>query len=121
MDLAAASVAFGDVALTELRPSHVEAWVKEMQDKGLEPTTICTRFRNVRNVLRAAVRDRFMPRDVADRVRLPRQRKASAAMIVPTTEDVGRRSAPRETTSRRTSRCAPSQACAAAKRPRSSQ
>ena len=34
MDLAAKSVTFGDVALVDLRPSHVEAWVKAMQDKG---------------------------------------------------------------------------------------
>jgi integrase len=89
MDLAANSVTFGDVALTELRVSHVEAWVKTMQDKGLEPTTIRTRFANIRNVLRAAVRDRFMPRDITDRVRLPRARKAAAAMTIPTPEQVG--------------------------------
>ena len=89
MDLAAKSVTFGTLALTELRASHVETWVKSMQDKGLEPTTVRTRFANVRNVLRAAVRDRCMPSDVADRVRLPRQRKASAAMTIPTAEEVG--------------------------------
>jgi integrase len=60
-----------------------------MQEKGPEPTTIRTRFANVRNVIRAAVRDRCMPRDVADRVRLPRQRKASAAMAIPTADEVG--------------------------------
>jgi integrase len=32
------------VPLAELRASHVETWVKSMQDKGLEPTTIRTRF-----------------------------------------------------------------------------
>jgi integrase len=63
--------------------------VKSMQDKGLEPTTIRTRFANVRNVIRAAVRDRCIPRDVADRVRLPQQRKASAAMAIPTADEVG--------------------------------
>ncbi len=89
MDLAANSVTFGHVSLVELRPSHVEVWVKSMQDRGLEPTTIRTRFANVRNVLRAAVRDRFIPRDVAERVRLPRQRKALAAMAIPTAEEVG--------------------------------
>jgi integrase len=89
MDLASGSVTFGHLPLAELRASHVETWVKSMQDKGLEPTTIRTRFANVRNVLRSAVRDRCMPRDVADRVRLPRQRKASAAMAIPTADEVG--------------------------------
>jgi integrase len=89
MDLAANSVTFGTVALSDLRPSHVETWVKSMQDKGLQPTTIRTRFANVRNVIRGAVRDRFMPRDLAEHVRLPRQRKVSAAMTIPTAEEVG--------------------------------
>jgi integrase len=89
MDLAANSVTFGHVGLAELRMSHVEAWVKSMQDKGLEPTTIRTRFANVRNVLRAALRDRCLARDVADRVRLPRTRKATAAMTIPAPEQVG--------------------------------
>jgi hypothetical protein len=51
--------------------------VKAMRDNGLEPTTVRTRYRNVRNAPRAAVRDRFMARDIGDRVRLPRVRKAS--------------------------------------------
>ena len=58
MNLAANSVTFGNVAFADLRASHIEAWVKRMQDNGLEPTTIRTRFANVRNVMRAAVRDR---------------------------------------------------------------
>jgi integrase len=90
MDLAARSVTFGHVALADLRSSHVESWVKAMQDKELEPTTIRTRFVGARTVIRAAVRDRYMPRDVTDRVRLPRARKASAAMAIPTAEEVGR-------------------------------
>lgn len=89
MDLAANSVTFGSVGLADLRPSHVEAWVKRMQEKGLEPTTIRTRFANVGNVIRAAVRDRAMPRDVTVSVKLPRARKASAAMSIPTAVDVG--------------------------------
>jgi integrase len=89
MDLASASVMFGHLPLAELRASHVETWVKSMQDRGLQPTTIRTRFANVRNVLRAAVRDRVMLRDVADRVQIPRQRKTSAAMAIPTADEVG--------------------------------
>lgn len=89
MDLSANSVTFGDVGLADLRPSHIEAWVKRMQDNGLEPTTIRTRFANVRNIIRAAVRDRLLARDVTQRVKLPRIRKAEAAMSIPTTQEVG--------------------------------
>ena len=60
-----------------------------MQESDLEPTTIRTRFVNVRSVIRAAVRDRFMPSDVADRIKLPRVRKAAAAMSISTAEEVG--------------------------------
>jgi integrase len=89
MDLAAGSVTFGSIGLADLRPSHVEAWVKAIQDSGLEPSTIRTRFNNVRSVIRAAVRDRFMPHDVTAGVKLPRARKASAAMVIPTAAEVG--------------------------------
>jgi hypothetical protein len=36
MDLSANSVTFGDLGFADLRPSHIEAWVKSMQDKPLE-------------------------------------------------------------------------------------
>jgi integrase len=69
--------------------SSGQARVKAMETEGLQPTTIRTRYGNVRNVIRAAVRDRFMPRDITQAVRLPRTRKAAAAMTIPTAEEVG--------------------------------
>lgn len=89
MDLAAKSVTFGTVALVDLRPSHVEAWVKAMQDKGLEPSTIKTRFNNVRSVLRAAERDRLLARDPAQNVKLPRIVKGETSMRIPAPAEVG--------------------------------
>jgi integrase len=89
MDLAANSVSFGDVAFADLKPSHVQAWVKAMQDKPLEASTIRTRFVNVRGVIRAAVRDRMLAHDVTDNVKLPRRRRADAAMTIPSPADVG--------------------------------
>ena len=84
MDLAVNSTPFGDVPFSDLRPSHVHAWVKAMQDKPLQASTIHTRFVNVRGVVRAAVRDRLLAHDVTANTKLPRQRKASAAMSIPT-------------------------------------
>ncbi|BCN82774.1 hypothetical protein RE0356_14150 [Prescottella equi] len=89
MDLAANSVPFGNIALADLRPSHVETWVKAMQDKPLQPGTIKTRFNNVRSVLRAAKRDKVLGEDPTERVTLPRRRRADAAMVIPTPRQVG--------------------------------
>lgn len=89
MKLAADGVTFGDVALSDLRPSHVEKWVKEMQDKPLAPGTIKTRFNNVHAVLRAAIRDKVLARDPAESITLPRRRRADAAMTIPTAAQVG--------------------------------
>jgi integrase len=89
MDLAANSVTFGDNAFGDLKPSHIQAWIKAMQDKPLAASTIRTRFMNVRGVIRAAVRDRMLAHDVTDNVKLPRQRRASAAMEIPSPAEVG--------------------------------
>ncbi|WP_368681894.1 tyrosine-type recombinase/integrase [Mycobacterium intracellulare] len=90
MNLAAGSVTFGDVAFADLKPSHIEGWVKWMKDKPLAASTIKTRFNNVRSVIRAAVDDRFLARDVCARVSLPRTQPASEKMSIPTPEEVGK-------------------------------
>lgn len=90
MNLAAGSVTFATVGFADLRASHVESWVKAMQDKPLRPSTIHTRFVNVRGVIRAAVRDRVLAHDVTANVKLPRRRKSEAAMTIPTPAEVGR-------------------------------
>ena len=87
--LAVNSVTFGKIAFSDLRPSHVQAWVKAMQDKPIQASTIHTRFVNVRGVVRAAVKDRLLAHDVTATTRLPRQRKAAAAMSIPTPAEVG--------------------------------
>src|SRR5262249_11449761 len=92
-DLAANSVTFGNIELNRLRPSHLQAWVKAMQDKPLEASTIRTRFNNVRAVIRAAVADRAIPFDVTLNVRLPRVGKPEKAdddgLVIPTIAEVG--------------------------------
>jgi integrase len=84
MRLAARTVTFSEIPLKSLRRSHVEAWVKHEQTRGLAPGTVKTRVQNVRTVLRAAVRDRVIPADPSDGVTLPRARRAEAAMVLPT-------------------------------------
>lgn len=89
MNLAANGVTFADVAMVEVRPSHVETWVKSMQDRGLAPGTIKTRFNNVRSVLRAGLRDKVLAVDPSAGISLPRRRRTDAAMTIPTPKQVG--------------------------------
>jgi integrase len=93
MNIAASSVTFGNVELERLRPSHLQAWVKTMQDKPLAASTIRTRFNNVRAAIRAAVADRAIPFDVTASVRLPSVRKPEGAdgdgLTIPEATEVG--------------------------------
>lgn len=96
MRLAAGSVTFASVPLGRVLRSHVEQWVKHMQTEqrgygreyGLAPGTIKTRFNNVRAVFRAAVKDRIISADPTEGVRLPRTRKADAALKLPDSAEV---------------------------------
>ena len=86
-DQALAAVPFGDVPLSKIRRSHVEAWVKESSAK-LAPSTVRTRFNYVSMALRGAVRDLEIAVNPADGVKLPRQRRAEQAMEIPTVREV---------------------------------
>ena len=86
---AANSVPFGDVPMSRIAPSHVQAWVKGMttgtaaRPHGLAASTIRTRFNYVSMVFRAAVVDRVIATDPTKGVKLPRARKAEHAMSLP--------------------------------------
>lgn len=86
MTLAVDKCTFKDVPLSRLRRSHVEQWVKTMT-ANLAASTIHTRVNNVRSVLRAAVRDKYLTDDPSDGVVLPRRRRAEHAMRIPTPAD----------------------------------
>ena len=80
MSLAVRSADFNGMELRKIRPTHGEAWVKGMTVRGLAAGTVKTRFVNVRSVFRAAMRDKVISSDPTEGVRLPRQRRADAAM-----------------------------------------
>lgn len=90
MDLAVRSTELGDLPVGSIRRSHVEAWIKAMTARGLAPGTVATRVGNVRSVFRAAMRDKVIGTDPSEGVVLPRRRKTTAAMTIPTAEQVGR-------------------------------
>lgn len=89
MSLAARSVPFAAKPMKQIRHSEIETWIKSMDAAGLAPGTIKTRYVNVRSVFRAAVKDRVIGSDPTNGVRLPRGRRADAAMSIPTPEEVG--------------------------------
>jgi len=96
---AASSVTFARVPMRDLRPSHLQGWVKAMslpapsRRQGLAPSTVRTRFNWVHIALRGAVADRVIPTDPSAGLRLPRVRKQAAAMTIPTPAEVGRATA----------------------------
>lgn len=87
-DNAVSKAPFSALPLKVIRPSHLQAWVKAMSDGGLAASTIHTRVVHVRQVLRAAVKDRFIPTDPSEDLVLPRRRKAEHAMLLPTPSEV---------------------------------
>lgn len=90
MSLAVRSSTFSDLELRNLKRSHVESWVKKMNQDGLAAGTVKTRLTNVRSVLRGARSDRLLAVDPAEGVTLPRTRRAEAAMTIPSPADMGR-------------------------------
>jgi len=89
MSLAARWVPFARTSMKQARRSDIESWIKSMDAAGLAPGTIKTRYVNVRSVFRAAVKDKVIGSNPTEGVRLPRGRRADAAMSIPTPEEIG--------------------------------
>lgn len=90
MDLALRSSGLAAMPIGKIRTSRVEAWVKAMSAKPLAPGTIHTRANNLSAIFRAAHKDKVIPSNPCEGVRLPRRRKAGAAMRIPTSAEVGK-------------------------------
>lgn len=86
--LAARGVTFGDLPLRSIRPSHVEAWLKTLEDRGLGQGTIRTRFYNVRTVFKAALADRLIAFDPSASVRAASPVRDHDALRMPSPEQV---------------------------------
>lgn len=91
---AACSVPFATIPMARINSLHLQQWVKSMQQpavsrkQGLAATTIHTRFNFVHMAFLAAVKLRVIASDPCAGVRLPRKRKAAAAMMIPAPEQV---------------------------------
>jgi integrase len=88
MTLAAKSVNFGHLPINASRRSHIETWIKKMNADGLAPSTIKTRYDNVRTTFRAAKSDKIIGSVPTEGITLPRERRAAAAMRIPTPQEV---------------------------------
>lgn len=89
-DLVRRSVAFGSVPLSQLRLSHLQAWVRDMTTNGYAPNTVHTRAQVVRSCLAAAVRERRISGDPSVGLTLPRRGATARTMEVATVEQVAR-------------------------------
>ena len=75
----------GDVAITRLRPTQLQALVTGLAD-GLAPSTVGTVVQHLRQVLNGAVADRIIAESPAARLRLPRP--DDEPIVVPTRDQV---------------------------------
>lgn len=88
-DLAMRDCTFADVPFAKLRPTHVEHWIRDMSSR-LAPTSVRTRFGNVRTVVRAAKRDNYIATDPTEGVKLPSVRAHKDELLVPTADELRR-------------------------------
>jgi len=76
----------GAVQLSDVTHEGVAAWVSELSDSGLAPATVRQAHRVMSLILSLAIRDGRLARRPADRVPLPRARKAERVFL--TTDQV---------------------------------
>ncbi|WP_226995652.1 tyrosine-type recombinase/integrase [Gordonia phthalatica] len=89
-DYVAKVVPFKAKAMSAIRRSDIEAWVKSMVDAGLAATTIKTRYNIARSIFRAARLDKIVAGDPTENVTLPRARRRDATMTIPSAGDVAK-------------------------------
>jgi len=72
---------WGTLQLAQVQHAAVTAWIAELSGRGLAPSTIRHAHRVLSMILSLAVRDGRLVRNVADRVQLPRARRAEARFL----------------------------------------
>lgn len=75
----------GDLPLSALQPSHIQAWIKGLSGK-LAPSTVAVVHGIVSSCLKSAVRDRRIPHNPCEGTRLPEM--LPSKVVPPTTADV---------------------------------
>jgi hypothetical protein len=73
----------GAQPLDKLRPSHIEAWKVELEQRGLSESTIRSAYTILRAVLDTAVRDRALAQNPVHAVSRPKVTAREAAYLAP--------------------------------------
>ena len=85
---------FGGVRLDRIDGLAIEQWVADMQESGLSASRIRQAHRVMSQILKAAVRSRYIPANPADGIALPRKPKREQLFLDPGGDrPVGRRRA----------------------------
>jgi len=71
---------FGDRPLAGIRPSEIQAWVKD-RSAVLSPATVQTVYRITASVFRSAVRDRILTASPCDQIKLPKLARRQIAPL----------------------------------------
>jgi integrase len=66
---------FGTYRLDRIDTISIEQWIADLQKAGLSPSRIRQAYQVLHAMLKAAVKNRYIPRNPADGVKLPRQHK----------------------------------------------
>lgn len=82
------SVPWGSSSVRSVKTSHVQAWVRAEDKRGLAASTIKTRLNYVQMCFRAAKLDKIIAESPAAGVKPPRQRKREVTMKVLTAKQV---------------------------------
>jgi integrase len=74
---------FGDVPLAKIQNADIRAWIADLSASGLPPSTVGKAKQIVSNILQAAVDDRRIPVNPADRVPVPRIQREEMRCLTP--------------------------------------
>jgi integrase len=74
---------FGNVGVGAIRPTAVQAWVKQLQANGLAPRTIETIYTIFASIMRGAVRDELIRKTPCADIRLPHASKTVIRLLTP--------------------------------------
>ncbi len=74
---------FGGVRLDRIDGLAIEQWVADMQESGLSASRIRQAHRVLSQILKAAVRNRYIPANPADGIPLPRKPKREQLFLTP--------------------------------------
>ncbi len=74
---------FGGVRLDRIDGLAIEQWVADMQESGLSASRIRQAHRVMSQILKAAVRSRYIPANPADGIALPRKPKREQLFLTP--------------------------------------